>query len=210
MQADRNGFFFVLDRTNGEFLQATPFVSKLTWASGFTKEGKPIRLPDSEPTLEGQLSCPSSGTNWMSQSYNPQLKLFYFAATDRCTIAKLAPAPFEMGKRWFNGSGSAVPGGTHSIRALDIQTGKTVWDYVEIGEGRGPSASGTLSTNGGLVFFGGDGGVFTALDARNGKPLWHFTGNENYRASPMTYMVGGKQYVCIASAAGFLSFALPD
>jgi len=210
MQADRNGFFFVLDRTNGEFLQATPFVSKLTWASGFTKEGKPIRLPDSEPTLEGQLSCPSSGTNWMSQSYNPQLKLFYFAATDRCTIAKLAPAPFEMGKRWFNGSGSAVPGGTHSIRALDIQTGRTVWDYVEIGEGRGPSASGTLSTNGGLVFFGGDGGVFTALDARNGKPLWHFTGNENYRASPMTYMVGGKQYVCIASAAGFLSFALPD
>ena len=75
---------------------------------------------------------------------------------------------------------------------------------------RGPSASGTLSTNGGLVFFGSDGGIFTALDAKTGRPLWHFTSNENFRASPMTYMVGGKQYVCIASAAGYLSFALPD
>jgi alcohol dehydrogenase (cytochrome c) len=208
MQADRNGFFFVLDRTNGEFLQATPFLSKITWASGYTKQGKPILLPNSEPTLEGNLTCPSSGTNWMSQSYNPALKLFYFSASDGCSMTKLVPAPFEMGKRFFNGTGSYIPGGTRSIRALDIQTGKTVWDYVQHGEGR--SASGTLSTNGGLVFFGGDSGLFTALDAKTGKPLWHFSGNENYRASPMTYMVGGKQYVSIASAGGYLSFALPD
>jgi alcohol dehydrogenase (cytochrome c) len=79
---------------------------------------------------------------------------------------------------------------------------------VQVGNGR--SASGTLSTNGGLVFFGEDSGEFTALDAKTGKPLWHFPVNDWFRASPMTYMVGGKQYVCIAAAAGFVSFALPD
>jgi alcohol dehydrogenase (cytochrome c) len=212
VQANRNGFFFVLDRTNGELLLAKPFVSRVTWASGYTKEGKPILKPDSEPTLEGNLVCPGAGTNWMSASYNPPLKMFYFAATDRCSVTKLMPAPFTMGQRFFNGVGSAAPpsaaAGTHSIRALDIQTGNTIWDYVQVGNGR--SASGTLSTNGGLVFFGEDSGEFTALDAKTGKPLWHFPVNDWFRASPMTYMVGGKQYVCIAAAAGFVSFALPD
>jgi alcohol dehydrogenase (cytochrome c) len=94
------------------------------------------------------------------------------------------------------------------VRALDIQTGKTVWDYVMVGGTRG--SSGTLSTRGGLVFVGEDSGMFTALDARTGTALWHFPANENFRASPMTYMVGGRQYVCIASAAGFLAFALPE
>ncbi|MGA2562451.1 MAG: PQQ-binding-like beta-propeller repeat protein [Steroidobacteraceae bacterium] len=208
VQADRNGFFFLLDRTNGQFLRATPFVSKITWASGYTSEGKAIVLPNSEPTLEGNVGCPASATNWMSAAYNAATKLFYLAATDRCSSIKLVPAPFEMGKRFFNGAGSRVPGGTHSIRALDVQTGKIVWDYVQTGDGS--SASGTLSTDGGLVFFGGDSGVFTALDARTGKPLWHFAANEKFWASPMTYMLAGKQYVCIASSAGYLAFALPD
>jgi alcohol dehydrogenase (cytochrome c) len=211
VQANRNGFFFVLDRTNGELLLAKPFVSKVTWASGYTHDGRPILKSDFEPTPDGNLVCPAAGTNWMSSAYNAQLKMFYFAATDRCSITKLIPAPFEMGKRYFNGTGSAAPQagtGTHSIRALDIQTGNTIWDYPQVGNGR--SASGTLSTDGGLVFFGEDSGLFTALDAKTGKPLWHFAVNDNFRASPMTYMVGGKQYVCIAAAAGFVSFALPD
>jgi len=211
VQANRNGFFFVLDRTNGELLLAKPFVSKVTWASGYGKDGRPILNPDVEPTPEGNLVCPAAGTNWMASSYNPQLKMFYFAATDRCALSKLVPGPFEMGKRFFNGGNSAAPNagpGTHSIRALDIQTGKTIWDYPQVGNGH--SWSGILSTDGGLVFFGDDGGVFTALDAKSGKPLWHLVVNDNFRASPMTYMVGGKQYVCIAAAAGFMSFALPD
>jgi len=208
VQADRNGFFYVLDRTNGELLLAKPFVKKSTWASGYGKDGKPILLPNSDPTLEGNLVCPGSGTNWMSASYNSLLKLFFFSASDSCTISRKVPAPFEMGKRFFNGTNSGVPGGVRSIRALDIQTGNTVWDYPQTAGGR--SASGTLSTSGGLVFIGEDSGVFTALDGKTGKPLWHFTANESFRASPMTYMVGGKQYVSIAGPAGFLTFALPD
>ncbi len=208
VQANRNGFFFVLDRTNGEFLLGKPFVSKSTWASGFTKEGKPILLPNSDPSPEGTLGCPSSGTNWMSASYNSLMKLFYFSASDQCGILRAIPAPFEMGFRFFNGTGSGVPGGQRSIRALDIQTGNTVWDYLQTPGGR--SASGTLSTNGGLVFFGEDSNVFTALDGKTGKPLWHFPANTSFRASPMTYMVGGKQYVSIAGSAGFLTFGLPE
>jgi alcohol dehydrogenase (cytochrome c) len=208
VQANRNGFFFVLDRTDGKFLSATPFVSKVTWASGYTQAGAPIPRSDGEPTPEGNLACPAAGTNWMSASYDPRLQLFYFSVSDRCGITRLRPEPFEMGKRYFNGTGSAVPGGTRSVRALDIRSGRTVWDYEQVGTGR--SSSGTLSTQGGLVFFGEDSGVFTALDARTGKPLWHFSANNQYRASPMTYMVGGKQFVCIASAAGYLAFALAD
>ena len=208
VQANRNGFFFVLDRTNGEFLLGKPFIAKSTWASGYTKEGKPILLPDSDPVPGGTLSCPDSGTNWMSASYNPPLKLFFFSASDTCGMTRQIPAPFEMGRRFFNGTNSGVPGGTRSIRAIDIQTGKTVWDYPQTPGGR--SASGTLSTNGGLVFAGEDSGVFTALDGRTGKPLWHFPANQSFRASPMTYMVGGRQYVSIAISAGYLTFGLPD
>ncbi len=206
VQANRNGFFFVLDRTNGEFLLGKPF-TKSTWASGYTQDGKPILLPHSDPTAQGTLACPDSGTNWMSASYNPLMKLFYFAASDTCGVTRAIAAPFEMGKRFFNGTNSGVPGGSRSIRAIDIQTGKTVWDYVQTPGGR--SASGTLSTNGGLVFAGEDSGVFTALDGKTGKALWHFPANQTFRASPMTYMVGGKQFVSIATPAGFLTFGLP-
>jgi alcohol dehydrogenase (cytochrome c) len=143
----------------------------------------------------------------MSASYNPPLKLFFFAASDTCGMTRQIPAPFQMGSRFFNGTRSAVAGGKRSIRAIDIQTGKIVWDYAQTPGRR--SAVGTLSTNGGLVFAGEDSGLFTALDGKTGRPLWHFPANQSLRASPMTFMVGGKQYVSIAGPAGFLTFGLP-
>jgi alcohol dehydrogenase (cytochrome c) len=184
-----------------------PF-TKVTWASGYTQQGRPVLSTDPEPSPEGKMVCPAAGTNWMSASYNPRLKLVFIAASDRCVITKLVPAPYEAGKRYFNGTGSSVPGGARSIRALDVETGKVVWDYPQTEGGR--SSSGTMSTDGGLVFFGDDTGMFTALDGRSGKPLWHFPVNDVFWASPMTYMVGGKQYVTIAASAGFLTFALAD
>jgi alcohol dehydrogenase (cytochrome c) len=142
----------------------------------------------------------------MSAAYSPVAKLFFFSASESCDVSRKIPEPFELGKRLFNGTSTGVPGGERYIRALDIQSGRTVWDYAQTRDGR--SASGTLSTSGGLVFFGEDSGVFTALDAKNGKPLWHFSANQDWRASPMSYMVGGKQYVAIAGPSGYFAFGL--
>jgi len=208
VQANRNGFFFVLDRTDGEFLLGKPFVANGNWASGYTKDGKPILLPNVDPTPGGILVCPGSGTNWMSAAYNPSLNLFFFSASEICVSSRLIPAPFEMGKRFFNGATTRIPGGARSIRALDIETGNTVWSYPQTAGGA--DFTGILSTDGGIVFFAEDSGILTALDGKTGKPLWHWPANELFRASPMTYMVGGKQYITIAGPAGFLSFGLPD
>lgn len=207
VQANRNGFFFVLDRSNGELLLAKPFV-KVNWASGYGKDGRPVLNPNNEPTIEGTLICPSSGTNWYSASYSPVVKLFFVAASESCVTSRKVPGAFEEGKRFFGGANTPVPGGKRYIRALDIQTGKTVWEYPQTPGGR--SASGTLATAGGVVFFGEDSGLFTAVDGKTGRPLWHFPANQGWRASPMTYMVGGKQYVTIAGPSGFFTFGLPD
>jgi alcohol dehydrogenase (cytochrome c) len=208
VQANRNGFFFVLDRTNGELLLATPFV-KVNWASGYGKDGRPILVPDfNESSYEGTLTCPRAGANWPSASYSPIVKLFFVTAAETCAIIKKVAGPFEVGNRYFNGSATGVPGGRGYIRALDIQTGNKVWEYAPAGTGGG--SSGTLATAGELVFIGESSGLFTALDARNGKPLWNFPANQAWRASPMTYMVGGKQFVVLAGPGGFFAFGLPD
>ncbi|HVZ60700.1 MAG TPA: PQQ-binding-like beta-propeller repeat protein [Terriglobales bacterium] len=205
LQANRNGFYYVLDRETGEFLFGKPFVDRLTWASGLDQNGRPIRTPNSEPTLEGARICPGSAANWMSASFHPGTKLMYVNASDSCSVTKKIPAPWELGKRYFNGTATEEPGTRRMIRALDIK-GNTVWDYPLLGR----SASGTLSTNGGLVFFGESTGSLVALDARTGEALWHFQANQEWRASPMTYMVGGKQYVSLAGPSGYFTFALMD
>ncbi len=110
-----------------------------------------------------------------------------------------------MGERFFGGSAAGQPGSRNFIRAVDIHTGQKVWDYP-LPPGAG--GSGTLSTAGGLVFFGEQGGTFNAVDAKTGKPLWHFESGQTWRASPMTYMVGGKQYVVLAGTGGIFTFAL--
>lgn len=110
-----------------------------------------------------------------------------------------------MGQRFFGGEFGGRGGGNENfIQALDVRTGRKVWDYPLINGG----GSGTLVTAGGLVFFGETGGTFTAVDSKTGKPVWHFESGQPWRASPMTYMAGGKQYVVLAGEGGILSFAL--
>ena len=109
-----------------------------------------------------------------------------------------------MGQRFFGGSGVGQPGANLFIRALDIRTGKTAWEY-KLSNGGG---SGTLATAGGLLFFGEGGGTMMAVNATTGKPVWHFETGQTWRASPMTYMVGGKQYVALAGTGGIFTFAL--
>jgi len=211
VQANRNGFFYVLDRVTGEFLLAEPFVKKLNWASGIGPDGRPKLLPGQEPTPQGTETCPSMGgaTNWMSTAFNPATKLFYVMALEACNIYVKSSAWWEPGQSFYGGGARRVPGetGQKFLRAIDIQTGKVVWEVPQVGSGS--SAGGVLSTAGGVLFLGDDSGALAAVDAKNGKPLWHFHTNEAFRASPMTYMAEGKQYVAIAAGSNIIAFALP-
>jgi PQQ-dependent dehydrogenase (methanol/ethanol family) len=210
LQANRNGFFYALDRVTGEFLLGEPFVHKLTWASGLDAKGRPKVLPDSDPTPQGVKTCPSvvGATNWMSTAYNPATRLFYVMALEACDIYTKSDAWWEPGKSFYGGGTRHAPGAARErfLRAIDIRTGKIVWEFPQIGSGGG--WGGVLSTAGGLVFQCDDAGVFAAVDAGSGKPLWHFNTNQSWHASPMTYMLDGRQYVAIAAGATIIAFAL--
>jgi len=211
LQANRNGFFYVLDRATGEFLLGEPFVHKLTWASGLDAKGRPAVLPDSDPTPQGVKTCPSvvGATNWMSTAYNPVTRLFYVMTLEACDIYTKSDSWWEPGKSFYGGATRHVPGETRErfLRAIDMQTGKIVWEFPQIGSGGG--WGGVLSTAGGLVFQCDDAGALAAVDARSGKPLWHFNTNQSWHASPMTYMLDGHQYVAIAAGSNIIAFALP-
>jgi alcohol dehydrogenase (cytochrome c) len=213
VQANRNGFFYVLDRTSGKVLLAKPFVKKLTWASGIGSDGRPLVIPDTDPSPQGNRVCPDvvGGTNWFAPSYDPATGLFYLIASENCASYVSSTQGFQKG-RGFEGTGSQkIPGeqGEKFVRAIDIQSGQIRWEYPMIGSG--DSWAGTLSTSGGLVFFGDDSGSFVAVDSRTGKLLWHFnTGAARLSASPMTYAIKGQQYVTLAAGANIVTFGLID
>jgi alcohol dehydrogenase (cytochrome c) len=210
VQANRNGFLYVLDRTNGKFLSAIPFVKNLNWAKGIDPQGRPIRT-GLEPSDEGTEICPSmiGATNWFSPSYNPATHLFYFLALEECGIFHRKPQKFSEGREYYATGVQRVPGGPHEkiLLAFNLDTGAFEWRYPQVGDGG--SAAGTMTTAGGLVFFGDDAESFEAVEAKTGKPLWHFTTGQRFHASPMSYAVLGKQYVAIASGNDIFSFALP-
>jgi alcohol dehydrogenase (cytochrome c) len=210
VQADRNGFFYVLDRTSGKFLRATSFVEKLNWAKGVDTSGRPI-ITGRIPTAEGTYICPGvvGATNWFSPSYNPNTKLFYVMALEGCNLYFASPRRFAKGETYYN-TGTKVPTGEHFqkiLLALSVADGKIAWRYPQVG--RGDSWAGTMTTEGGLVFFGDDAGSFEAVEAATGRPLWHFNTGQTMHASPMTYAVDGVQYVAISAGSDVFSFALP-
>ena len=212
VQANRNGFLYVLDRTNGKFLLGRQYTKKLTWATGLTPEGRPIVAPGKEPTHEGTKVCPwlNGATNWYSASWNPLTSLYYVQTNDKCGIFTRTDMPFQLGHGYMGGSNSPDPAdpGRRVLRAFDIQTGKPAWELPQTGPG--DTFGGVLSTAGGVVFYGADDGAFAAADAKTGKPLWSFQTNETPHASPMTYMFDNKQYVAVAMGPNVISFGLPD
>jgi len=211
LHANRNGFFYVLDRTNGEFLRATPFVEKLTWASGVDGKGRPVMNPGTEPTAQGTKACPAieGATNWFSNAYNPDTRLFYVMALEKCSIFTKSAAVWTAGETYYGGDTREVPGERPQkfLRAFDLESGKMAWQIPQTG--RASSWGGVLSTAGGLVFFCEDSGAFAAADAKTGKLVWHFQTSEGWKASPMTYIAGGKQYVAVAAGGNVVAFGLP-
>ena len=211
LQGNRNGFFYVLDRTNGEFLAASPFVKRLTWAKGIGKDGRPILSDAWQPTVEGTNICPSmdGASNWMSTVYSPVTGLFYLMALEKCNIFSKSAEWWKLGESFYGGAARGVEDQEPKkyLRALDLQTGKIAWEYEQSGPGE--SWAGILGTASGLLFFGDNDGAFSALDAKTGKPLWHFPLNQHLHASPMTYSVRGKQYIAMAAGGSIVAFALP-
>ena len=210
VQANRNGFFYVLDRTDGKFLRATPFVEKLNWAKSIDSSGRPV-LSDRIPTKEGTYICPSilGATNWFSPSYNPKTGLFYVMALERCDLFFAKPQVFTKGETYY-GTGTKLPPNEHDqkiLMALSVRDGKEAWRYLQTGPGN--SWGGTLTTAGGLVFVADDADSLEAVDAETGHALWHFNTGQSFSASPMTYAVDGVQYVAISAGSDVFSFALP-
>ncbi|HYI93230.1 MAG TPA: PQQ-dependent dehydrogenase, methanol/ethanol family [Bryobacteraceae bacterium] len=207
--AQRNAFYYVLDRETGEFLTGQAF-AKQTWAKGLDAKGRPIVLPDTTPTPAGNYVCPDAAgsANWGSPSYDATNNLFIVSVREACatyTSVTRDPIPGEG----FTGGGQEIDrkvGAPGAVRALDALTGATKWNFpLQLGS----SATGVLATAGGVVFASSNDGNLIALNGRTGAYLWHYYTGANIVASPMAYAVGGKQYVGIASQSAIFVFALP-
>lgn len=213
MWANRNGVFYVLDRTNGQFLSGKSF-TKTNWLTGFDEKGRPMRAPGIVPTKDGTLVYPGNqgGTNWYNPSFSPVTGLFYIPAWENSSSMYRkdeAPPEFELGKSFVGGGpGRTGPAGDDvfsSIIAMDPQTGNRKWTFRL---GAPSTEGGVLTTASNVLFAGGRDGQFVALNAADGKLLWETNLGPSVSAGPMTYMVNGKQYVSIQCGNALYTFTL--
>jgi alcohol dehydrogenase (cytochrome c) len=216
LHADRNSMFYVLDRTNGALLQATPFVYQ-NWNTGFDTNGRPVTTPgwnsSAQPT---RIVYPTlgGGTNFQSPSYNAVTGYFYLEYSEGGAAFASAPAQFEKGRQYTGRGGGGPqpsrlpnePESSTGIKALDPETGRTVWDFKTF---QGSLSTGLMSTAGNLVFACIRDGNLAAFDARTGKPLWHFQSGAAMVAAPISYSVDGRQFIAVAAGNSFYGFALP-
>jgi PQQ-dependent dehydrogenase (methanol/ethanol family) len=200
LHADRNGFFYVLDRTNGELLLTRTFLHRVNWATGIGPDGRPQLAVQPATASNREKTCPDNAANWSSTAFSQTTRLYYLMTLEACHAIETGPKASE----------NADKPGERYMRAINIDTGKVAWEIPQTGPVILKTWSGVLATAGGLVFYGDPNGAFVAVDEREGKALWHFDTNVGMKASPMTYMVNGKQFVAVAAGSAFLSFALPS
>lgn len=208
-KADRNGYFFVLDRTNGKFISANKFVMQTTWANGFNKNGKPNYIPEGRPPAPGDakgkpvFASPSflGGKNWMPMAYSHDTGLFYIPSNDWGMDIWNEPIAYKKGAAYL-GAGftikSIADDHIGALRAMDPKTGKILWEY----KNKAPLWGGVLTTGGNLVFTGTPEGFLKAFDARTGQELWKFQTGSGVVGSPVTWEQDGEQYVAVMSGWG--------
>jgi PQQ-dependent dehydrogenase (methanol/ethanol family) len=218
LHADRNGIFYVIDRTNGTLLAGTPFVH-VNWTTGFDANGKPIQVPGSNSSPEGSFFVYPNlvgGTNFQAPSYDPLTGWIYLQYSENGQRYVSAPAPFEAGRQYIGRASADAsvsrpkpgePPASAGIKALDPETGKTMWDFKIF---QGSLTNGVLATGGNVVFGAVRDGNFIALDAKTGNHLWHVQTGANINASPISYAVGGRQFVAISAGNTLYAFALPE
>ncbi|MDX1389953.1 MAG: PQQ-binding-like beta-propeller repeat protein, partial [Acidobacteriota bacterium] len=207
VMANRNAFYYALDRVSGEFLFARQY-SKQTWAKEIDETGRPVVLPNTEPTAEGNLVWPSlqGATNWFSPSFSPETNLLYVAVREMGSIYFKMETEYEPGKN-FPGGGERARSGDQAagaVKALDVRTGETKWEFRQ----HSPPWAGVMATAGGLVFAGSGEGNFFALDAETGDALWQFQTGGAVRSNPIAFTIDGKQHIAIASGQAIFVFGL--
>jgi len=203
LQASRNGYFFVLDRTNGSNLLTTPFAA-VNWAKGIDEGGRPIPNPAKEPARDGRLVAPneSGATNYRSPSFDPRSGTLIVSAQDAWGIYFFKP---EHGAYGWAGANYPVVG-RGVLRAIDYQTGKIRWEH-DLGDG--PSGAGVLTTASGVTFTGDSAGNALALRSSDGTTLWH-SGIGRVGTSPITYELDGRQYVLLGGGSALYAWVLPS
>jgi alcohol dehydrogenase (cytochrome c) len=206
-QADRNGYFFVLDRTTGKNILTKAYLPTLNWSKGVNANGNPIPNPEKEPKVAGVLVSPPSGgaTNWPPPSFNPETGLFYVNSSDSFSMFYLTdtdphPEGYGAAERSAGSLGRA-------LQAIDYRTGNTVWKHEYPGGGGG---GGLLSTAGKLLFSGDGSDHLIAFDPANGKIVWHAGLGGNVSNGPVTYLLDGKQYLVVGAGDSLYSFALAE
>jgi alcohol dehydrogenase (cytochrome c) len=204
MQTSRNGYFFVLDRTNGKALLSKPY-GPVNWSLGIDGGGRPIPDPKKEPAPDGRLIAPDEGglTNYRSPSFDPKTGLFIVDAHPSWSLYFAKPADGDYG--WAGADYGLWGKGV--IDAIDYQTGKIRWSHYV---GRGGSGAGVLTTESGLTFTGDAYGNVLALDTANGKTLWHSGTGSGIETSPITYELDGRQYVVTGSGGVLFAWVLPE
>jgi len=205
--ANRNGFFYVIDRATGKLIRGKPYI-QTSWAKEIRADGRPMLLPNSVPSEEGTKVCPdqSGGTNWMPPSFDPESNLFFVTARESCGIFFSWKEDYNTGDAFRGGAVQRIGEGQFSaLRAIDATTGERRWEFPYASQ----SWAGVLSTASGLVFAGGSGNLM-AFDAKAGKNLWHFQTGSSLYAGAITYMVDGRQYVLMPSGTALTAFALAD
>jgi alcohol dehydrogenase (cytochrome c) len=204
MQTSRNGYFFVLDRTNGKSLLTIPY-GPVNWTTGIDKEGHPIPNPNKEPAPDGRLIAPDEGglTNYRSPSFDPKTGLFIVDAHPSWSIYFAKPSDGAYG--WAGADYDLWGKGV--IEAIDYQTGKIRWTH-ELGEGG--SGAGVMTTASGLTVTGDAHGNMLILDSNNGKTLWHAGTGSPIQSSPISYELDGRQYIVTSSGGLLFAWALPE
>jgi len=212
MFANRNGFYYTLDRVTGKLILGKPFV-QTTWAKEIGNDGRPMMLPGHTPDEKGEITCPdiTGGTNFYPPAYDPQQRLFFVTAREACMTYYAWKPEYSAGDRFTGGAGQRAKGPDMpvyaAVRAIDPATGDRKWEFKFLNM----STAGLLTTASGLIFSGDSEGNLLALDSRSGKLLWRYQmGATLHGTSPVTYMLDGRQHILVPAGTTLTAWALPQ